>query len=93
MQGSSKNGVNFDIDPRNTKNAYLIKVMFFGLFVLTYDPRGTGAGVMWRLVCGRRILSNEEPHQTKRGIRAGFLETENYLEIKREQVNAVQCEG
>ena len=64
--------------------------MFFGPFVLTYDPRSTGASVMEGLVRGRRILSNEEPHETKRSIRAGFLETENYLEIKRGQVNTVQ---
>lgn len=82
-----KDGVNFDINPRNTKNIYLIEVMFFGLFVLTYDPRGTGASVMWRLVCGRRIFSNEEPHETKRRIRPGFLETQNHLEIKRRHVN------
>ena len=74
-----KNGINFNINPRKTKTAYLVEVMFFGPFVFTYDPRGTGASVMWRLVRGRRILSNEEPHETKRSIPVGFLETENYL--------------
>lgn len=57
------------------KNAYLAEVMFYGLFVLTYDPRGAGASVMWRLERGRRIFSNKEPHETKRSVRAGSLET------------------
>ena len=88
-----KCGVNFDMNPRKTKNAYLAEVMFFGLFVLTYDPRSAGASVVWRLERGRRIFSNEEPHETKRGITVGFLETENNLGIKRGQFNTAQCEG
>ena len=77
---------------RRTKNAYLVEVMFFGMFILTYDPRGTGASVMWRLERGRRIFSNKEPHETQRSIRAEFMETDNNLGIKREQFNTVQYE-
>lgn len=66
--------------------------MFFGMFILTYDPRGTGASVMWRLKRGRRIFSNEEPHETKRSIRAEFMETDNNLGIKWKQFNTAQYE-
>lgn len=66
--------------------------MFFGMFILTYDPRGTGASVMWRLERGRRIFSNEEPHETKRSIRAEFMETDNNLGIKWQQFNTAQYE-